>query len=181
MRKHYASIIFTQSDTIAGQISKSNTFMQSAIGLFDSYIANIDLLNSISGDPIFEFLNPRCGLMTSLQRVISTVSLQNQLLPVVSGDVSGMETDPLEPALYYYHADHLGSAMVVFSPFPLRELVPPFRRGTSWHNFCSIFRMERYGATNSGWVTTSATNTPARKGTWRLGTTTSEQGITPRL
>ena len=110
MRKHYASIIFTQSDTIAGQISKSNTFMQSAIGLFDSYIANIDLLSSISGDPIFEFLNPRCGLMTSLQRVISTVSLQNQLLPVVSGDVSGMETDPLEPALYYYHADHLGSA-----------------------------------------------------------------------
>ena len=101
---------FTQSDTIAGMISKSNTFMQSAIGLFDSYIANIDLLSSISGDPIFEFLNPRCGLMTSLQRVISTVSLQNQLLPVVSGDVSGMETDPLEPALYYYHADHLGSA-----------------------------------------------------------------------
>ena len=101
---------YTQSDTIAGLISKSNTFMQSAIGLFDSYIANIDLLSTISGDPIFEFLNPRCGLMTTLQRVISTVSLQNQLLPVVSGDVSGMETDPLEPALYYYHADHLGSA-----------------------------------------------------------------------
>ena len=101
---------FTQSDTIAGMISKANTFMQSAIGLFDSYIANAPILCSISGDPIFENLNPRCGLMKSLQRVISTVSLQNQLLPVVSGDVSGMEIDPLEPALYYYHADHLGSA-----------------------------------------------------------------------
>ena len=101
---------FTQSDTIAGMISKANTFMQSAIGLFDSYIANAPILCSISGDPIFENLNPRCGLMKSLQRVISTVSLQNQLLPVVSGDVSGMEIDPLEPALYYYHPDHLGSA-----------------------------------------------------------------------
>ena len=101
---------FTQSDTIAGHISKSNTFMQSAIGLFDSYIANAPILCSISGDPIFENFNPRCGLMTTLQRVISTASLQNQLLPVVSGDVSGMETDPLEPALYYYHPDHLGSA-----------------------------------------------------------------------
>ena len=136
---------YTQSDTIAGQISKSNTFMQSAIGLFDSYIANINLLSTISGDPIFEFLNPRCGLMKSLQRVISIVSLQNQLLPVVSGDVSGMEIDPLEPALYYYHPDHLGSATWITdslgNPAQFLQYLP---YGEIWRNQQRMGYNERY-------------------------------------
>ena len=99
---------FTQSDTIAGMISKSNTFMQSAIGVSDSYTERPPILYTASGSRIVGQLGPHCS--TTLLRVISTSSLQNQLLPVISGDVSGMETDPLEPALYYYHADHLGSA-----------------------------------------------------------------------
>ena len=136
---------YTQSDTIAGLISKSNTFMQSAIGLFDSYIANAPILCSISGDPIFENFNPRCGLMTTLQRVISTVSLQNQLLPVVSGDVSGMETDPLEPALYYYHPDHLGSATwitdSVGNPAQFLQYLP---YGEIWRNQQRMGYNERY-------------------------------------
>ena len=99
---------YTQSDTIAGLISKANTFMQSAIGTVDGYIASSNLLNSISGDPILEYRIPHCHSM--LVRFISTSSLQNQLLPVISGDVSGIGNDLLEPALYYYHPDHLGSA-----------------------------------------------------------------------
>ena len=113
---------FTQSDTIAGMISKSNTFMQSAIGVSDSYTERPPILYTASGSRIVGQLGPHCS--TTLLRVISTSSLQNQLLPVISGDVSGMGTDPLEPALYYYHPDHLGSAMVVFSPFPLRSSFP---------------------------------------------------------
>lgn len=108
---------FTQSDTIAGMISKSNTFMQSAIGVSDSYTERPPILYTASGSRIVGQLGPHCS--TTLLRVISTSSLQNQLLPVISGDVSGMETDPLEPALYYYHPDHLGSARVEFSPFPM--------------------------------------------------------------
>ena len=99
---------FTQSDTIAGMISKSNTFMQSAIGVSDSYTERPPILYTASGSRIVGQLGPHCS--TTLLRVISTSSLQNQLLPVISGDVSGMGTDPLEPALYYYHPDHLGSA-----------------------------------------------------------------------
>ncbi len=99
---------FTQSDTIAGMISKSNTFMQSAIGLIDYYNASPYLLHSLSGATYAELEWQHCS--STRMRTISAVSLQNQLLPVVSGDISGMETDPLEPALYYYHHDHLGSA-----------------------------------------------------------------------
>ena len=95
---------------------------RSAIGVSDSYTERPPILYTASGSRIVGQIGPHCS--TTLLRVISTSSLQNQLLPVISGDVSGMETDPLEPALYYYHPDHLGSAMVVFSPFPLRELVP---------------------------------------------------------
>ena len=82
--------------------------MQSAIGLMDYYIASPYLLHSLSGATYAELEWQHCS--STRMRTISAVSLQSQLLPVVSGDVSGMETDPLEPALYYYHADHLGSA-----------------------------------------------------------------------
>ena len=134
---------YTQSDTIAGLISKSNTFMQSAIGIFDSYFANAPILCSISGDPIFEFRIPHCSDM--LMRSISTLSLQNQLLPVVSGDVSGMETDPLEPALYYYHPDHLGSATwitdSVGNPAQFLQYLP---YGELWKNQKPMGYDERY-------------------------------------
>ena len=41
--------------------------------------------------------------------------------------------------------------------------------------------MQCYGEIRSGGVMTSATNIPAKKGTRRLGMTTSAQGIIPRL
>ena len=99
---------YTQSDTIAGMISKANTFMQSAIGVSDSYTERPPILYTASGSRIVGQLGPHCS--TTLVRVISTSSLQNQLLPVISGDVHALECDPLQPARYFYHADHLGSA-----------------------------------------------------------------------
>ena len=113
---------YTQSDTIAGMISKSSTFMQSAIGVSDSYTKRPPILYTASGSSIVGQFGPHCS--TTLVRVISTSSLQNQLLPVVSGDISGMGNALFEPALYYYHPDHIGSAMVVCSPFPLRSSFP---------------------------------------------------------
>ena len=96
---------FNHSDTVAALISKANTFMESMIGNMDIYLSLSETLISISGSPVWGDLSPRCQ---SLLRSISTTSLQNQLLPVISGDVQAMECDPLQPARYFYHADHLG-------------------------------------------------------------------------
>ena len=134
---------FTQSDTIAGMISKSNTFMQSAIGVSDSYTERPPILYTASGSRIVGQLGPHCS--TTLLRVISTSSLQNQLLPVISGDVSGMETDPLEPALYYYHPDHLGSATWITdslgNPAQFLQYLP---YGEIWRNQQRMGYDERY-------------------------------------
>ena len=98
---------FNQSDTVAALINKADTFMGAMIGNVALYAADDEPLISISGSPFGGIISPRCN---SLSRSISTTSLQNQLLPVISGDVHALECDPLEPALYYYHPDHLGSA-----------------------------------------------------------------------
>ena len=98
---------FNQSDTVAALINKANTFMGAMIGNVALYVADDEPLISISGSPILSDLSPRCN---SLSRSISTTSLQNLLLPVISGDVHALECDPLQPARYFYHADHLGSA-----------------------------------------------------------------------
>ena len=47
---------------------------------------------------------------SDLERDITTASYPNILLPVIEGNIQGIESDPLVPALYYYHSDHLGSA-----------------------------------------------------------------------
>ena len=49
----------------------------------------------------------------SLLATLPAVALAAEHLAVVSNGAAA-----------FYHPDHLGSAMVVFSPFPLRELVP---------------------------------------------------------
>ena len=66
-------------------------------------------------------------------------------MPVISGDVHALECDPPQPARYFYHADHLGSATwitdSVGNPAQFLQYLP---YGEIWRNQQRMGYDERY-------------------------------------